>query len=66
MQKEVGVSHTERPKSATEVRQVQNVALADATAKAGVSPWTPSMFKVSKDRLSLGKFESQFSFCSES
>jgi len=48
MQKDVGVSHSERPKSATEVRQVQNVALADATAKAGVSPWTPSMFKVSE------------------
>jgi hypothetical protein len=54
MQKDVGVSHAERPKSATEVRQVQNVALADATAKAGVSPWTKSMFKVSDDILSLG------------
>ncbi|KAH7126989.1 general substrate transporter [Dendryphion nanum] len=32
--------------SSTEIRQVQNVALADATAKAGVSAWTPSMFKL--------------------
>jgi hypothetical protein len=46
-----GVSQTERPKSPTELREVQNVALADATAKAGVSPWTPSMFKVSSDDL---------------
>jgi hypothetical protein len=30
----------------SEIRQVQNVALADATAKAGVSPWTRAMFKV--------------------
>ena len=37
--------------SSTEVRQVQNVALADATAKAGVSPWTPTMLKVSSLRL---------------
>ena len=29
-----------------EIRQVQNVALADATAKAAVSPWTKAMFKV--------------------
>jgi MFS family permease len=29
-----------------EIRQVQNVALADATAKAGVSPWTKAMFKL--------------------
>lgn len=46
----VGVSHGEHVAHAEhsgEVVQVQNVALADATAKAGVSPWTPSMFKVS-------------------
>lgn len=43
---EVGVSHDERRESGTEILQVQNVALADATAKAGVSAWTPAMFKV--------------------
>lgn len=32
--------------SVTDIREVQNVALADATARAGVSAWTPSMFKV--------------------
>ncbi|KAF2795406.1 general substrate transporter [Melanomma pulvis-pyrius CBS 109.77] len=44
--KDVGVSTAERRGSVTEIRQVQNVALADATAKAGVSPWTPAMFKL--------------------
>ncbi|PSN69801.1 general substrate transporter [Corynespora cassiicola Philippines] len=39
-------AHSERPDSTTEIRQVQNVALADATAKAGVTPWTRSMFKL--------------------
>jgi len=34
--------------STTEIIQVQNVALADATAKAGVSAWTSSMFKVTQ------------------
>lgn len=43
---EAGVSQDERRESATDIRQVQNVALADATAKAGVSPWTPAMFRV--------------------
>lgn len=43
---EVGVSHEERRESATDIRQVQNVALADATAKAGVSPWTTAMFRL--------------------
>ena len=42
--------HIERHGSVTEIRQVQNVALADATAKAGVSPWTGAMFKVSTKR----------------
>lgn len=42
----VGVSHAERRGSATEIREVQNVALADATAKSGVSAWTPAMFRV--------------------
>lgn len=47
--KDAGASHKieNRAGTVTEVRQVQNVALADATAKAGVSPWTPAMFKVS-------------------
>jgi hypothetical protein len=47
--KDADISHKveHRANSVTEIRQVQNVALADATAKAGVSPWTPSMFKVS-------------------
>jgi hypothetical protein len=36
-----------RNSAATEIRQVHNVAFADAEAKAGVSPWTPAMFKVS-------------------
>jgi hypothetical protein len=39
-------SHTRRSSVTAEIRQVQNVALADATAKAGVSPWTKAMFKV--------------------
>lgn len=42
--------HTERERprqgSQTEIREVQNVALADATAKGAVSPWTRSMGKV--------------------
>lgn len=44
----VGVSHDERREShsTTDIRLVQNVALADATAKAGVSPWTRAMFRV--------------------
>ncbi|KAF2877000.1 general substrate transporter [Massariosphaeria phaeospora] len=42
----IGASHRERQPSASQVHQVQNVALADATAKAGVSPWTPAMFKL--------------------
>jgi hypothetical protein len=46
-QKEMGISHTATDDSGTEDRQVENVALADATAKAGVSPWTGAMFKVS-------------------
>ncbi|EAT91578.2 hypothetical protein SNOG_00083 [Parastagonospora nodorum SN15] len=42
-----GRSSTTRRSSVTaEIRQVQNVALADATAKAGVSPWTMAMFKL--------------------
>ncbi|KAF2254899.1 general substrate transporter [Trematosphaeria pertusa] len=41
-----GISQEERRGSATQVRNVQNVALADATAKAGVSPWTPAMFRL--------------------
>lgn len=46
---EVGVSHIEREHShkTTEIREVQNVALADATMKANLSPWTGRMFKVS-------------------
>jgi hypothetical protein len=49
--KDAGTSHKveNRAGSVTEIRQVQNVALADATAKAGVSPWTPAMFKVSSE-----------------
>jgi hypothetical protein len=39
---------TKRDSGATEIRQVHNVAFANATAKAGVSPWTPAMFKVSR------------------
>lgn len=41
-----GTDHNEHRDGNTEIRQVQNVALADATAKAGVSPWTGAMFKV--------------------
>jgi hypothetical protein len=41
-------SSTTRRSSVHEVRHVQNVALADATAKANVSPWTRAMFKVSR------------------
>ena len=46
---EVGVSHIERENGhkTTEIREVQNVALADATMKANLSPWTGRMFKVS-------------------
>lgn len=44
---EVGVSHTEREHGhKTEIREVQNVALADATMKANLSPWTGRMFKL--------------------
>lgn len=50
--RDVHTSHTERSSSTVEIRQVQNVAFADATAKAGVSPWTKAMFKVSSDYLS--------------
>ncbi|KAF2022137.1 general substrate transporter [Aaosphaeria arxii CBS 175.79] len=32
--------------SSTDIRQVQNVALADAQARAGVSPWTKAMWKL--------------------
>ncbi|ORY17422.1 general substrate transporter [Clohesyomyces aquaticus] len=42
----LAVSHAENRESTIDVRQVQNVALADATAKAQVSPWTPAMFKL--------------------
>jgi len=39
--------HTSHSTSTTaEIRQVQNVAFADATAKANVKPWTKAMFKV--------------------
>jgi hypothetical protein len=44
--RDVHTSHTRRNSITAEIRQVQNVALADATAKAGVSPWTKAMFKV--------------------
>lgn len=43
---EVRISHAERSSSSMQIRQVQNVAFADATAKANVRPWTKSMFKV--------------------
>jgi hypothetical protein len=43
--RDVYTSHTERS-SSTQIRQVQNVAFADATAKANVRPWTKAMFKV--------------------
>jgi hypothetical protein len=44
-----GISHEERRGSAgsAKVQLVQNVAFADATAKAKVKPWTPAMFRVS-------------------
>lgn len=45
LKRDVHTSHTERS-SFVEIRKVQNVAFADATAKAGVSPWTKAMFKV--------------------
>ncbi|KAH7405840.1 general substrate transporter [Phaeosphaeria sp. MPI-PUGE-AT-0046c] len=39
--------HDRRRSSGSEdIRRVQNVALADATARAGVSPWTRAMFKL--------------------
>lgn len=44
--RDVHTSHTERSSSTVEIRQVQNVAFADATAKANVRPWTKAMFKV--------------------
>jgi hypothetical protein len=44
--RDVHTSHTERSSSTMEIRQVQNVAFADATAKANVRPWTKAMFKV--------------------
>jgi hypothetical protein len=44
--RDVHTSTTRRSSVTAEIRQVQNVALADATAKAGVSPWTKAMFKV--------------------
>jgi hypothetical protein len=57
----VGVLHDERRESGTDIRHVQNVALADATAKAGVSPWTPAMFRVS---ISTQKMDSMLTLCS--
>jgi hypothetical protein len=44
--RDVHTSHTERSSGTSEIRQVQNVAFADATAKANVRPWTKAMFKV--------------------
>jgi hypothetical protein len=44
--RDVHVREVRRSSVSAEIRQVQNVALADATAKAGVSPWTKAMFKV--------------------
>ena len=44
--RDVHTSHTERSNGTTQIRQVQNVAFADATAKANVRPWTKAMFKV--------------------
>ncbi|KAI0580622.1 Sugar transporter [Pyrenophora tritici-repentis] len=45
-QKRSGV-HTSHSSSTTaDIRQVQNVAFADATAKANVKPWTKAMFKL--------------------
>lgn len=46
LDKEMGVSHRERDSQGAEVLEVQNVALADATARAVVSPWTKRMFRV--------------------
>ena len=47
--RDIHTSHTRRSSVQTaDIRQVQNVALADATAKAGVSPWTKAMFKVGR------------------
>jgi len=43
--RDVHTSQTERS-SSTQIRQVQNVAFADATAKANVRPWTKAMFKL--------------------
>jgi MFS family permease len=43
----VHTSHSKHNSGITEIRQVHNVAFADATAKAGVSPWTRAMFRVS-------------------
>lgn len=57
---------TQRNSAATEIRQVHNVAFADAEAKAGVSPWTPAMFKVSamiRQEASLTRFISCISSC---
>jgi hypothetical protein len=45
--REVGVPQAGRKASATDIRNVQNVALADATAKSNISPWTGAMMKVS-------------------
>ncbi|KAF2814705.1 general substrate transporter [Mytilinidion resinicola] len=45
MEKDVGVAHNETEHS-TEIRQVHNVSLADATLKAHVKPWTKAMFKL--------------------
>lgn len=54
MEKDVGTTHSEaKDTKTTEVRHVQNVAFADATAKAQVSPWTKRMFQVSVDALSI-------------
>ncbi|KAH7078303.1 hypothetical protein FB567DRAFT_132151 [Paraphoma chrysanthemicola] len=45
--RDIHTSHTRQSSVHTaEIRQVQNVALADATAKANVSPWTKAMFKL--------------------
>jgi hypothetical protein len=44
--KDMRTLHTERSVDPAGVRQVQNVAFADANAKANVRPWTKNMFMV--------------------
>ncbi|KAF2856754.1 MFS lactose permease-like protein [Plenodomus tracheiphilus IPT5] len=44
--RDVHTSHTERSYGTGEIRQVQNVAFEDASAKANVRPWTKAMFKL--------------------